>query len=509
MTDRKGDNYEAIKPLLAEGRLPNLARLLEEGTIFPNALPPFPTLTGSNWATIATGAWPGTHGVTDMSYHVTGEPAEHWHSGFTSDAVEAQTIWEALADDDKKSIILKYTGSWPPRDPGIIMVDGGGGRPFWGGSILELSHSQLFSTESRPNAAQLQTRPAQGWSALPKSTQPVLEFGFDYQPTTGRIPEFLQFNGEAIVEGESTGLWGLLYASGSNGYDTVTVSSDKDISKAWVTLKPGQWSETLERTFHIQGEAQQGAFRILFNILDAKEGKFSLYFTQVYPVDAFTQPPELGRVLTEKFGAYINHPGFSARAMDWITDEQFIELLDYQNEWLAQAGQYLMENYEWDLFAMQAHCIDFANHAFLLECDASQSAKEEALRKLHRCYESADRMVGKLVEAAGSEALICVVSDHGATANLCPEVSINDILEEAGLLVYEEPTSDEVIPKIDWSRTTAVQQRNAFIYINLEGREPHGIVAPDRYEEARDNDTAQSLCHGSAQGKRAGVRPVR
>jgi len=109
MTDRKGDlfvdtarqavligldgaNYEAIKPLLAEGRLPNLARLLEEGTIFPNALPPFPTLTGSNWATIATGAWPGTHGVTDMSYHVTGEPAEHWHSGFTSDAVEAQTI---------------------------------------------------------------------------------------------------------------------------------------------------------------------------------------------------------------------------------------------------------------------------------------------------------------------------------------------------------------------------------------------------------------------------------
>ena len=99
-----GANYEAIRPLLSQGRLPHLQRLINEGTLCANALSPYPNTTGSLWATIATGAWPGTHGVTDMSYHVTGEPLDHWHSGFGSDAVEAETLWEAAASELR----------WPP-----------------------------------------------------------------------------------------------------------------------------------------------------------------------------------------------------------------------------------------------------------------------------------------------------------------------------------------------------------------------------------------------------------
>ena len=106
-----GANYEAMKPLLAKNLLPNLSTLIQEGTLCENAYAPYPTLTGSNWASIATGAWPGTTGVTDMSYHVTGEPLDHWHSSFTSDAVEAETLWEALTRAGGKSIVLKYTGS--------------------------------------------------------------------------------------------------------------------------------------------------------------------------------------------------------------------------------------------------------------------------------------------------------------------------------------------------------------------------------------------------------------
>lgn len=481
-----GANYEAIKPLLADDRLPNLAKLLREGTLFENALPPYPNATGSIWATIATGAWPGTHGVTDMSYHVTGEPVDHWHSGFTSDGVEAEAIWEALARVGKQSMVLKFTGSWPPRDPNIIMVDGGGGRPFWGGSFLELSHSQLFSTDPFPNATQLQTQAAEGWPALPESTRPVLEFRFEYQSSTGEIIESLQFEGEHVVKGQPIELWGMLYARGNEGYDTVVVGKEKDIGKAWATLKPGQWSETLEESFEIEGQLHPGAFRIMFNLLDADSGKFSVYFTQIYPIDGFTQPPELGRELVDKFGAYVQHPGYSAHAMGWFGDESFIEMVDYQNRWLARAGRYLMENHEWDLLAMQVHCIDFANHEFLLDHTANEAEKEKALRELARCYESVDRMVGELVDAAGEDTLICVVSDHGATANKYPELFVNPILAEAGLLVYEEPSTEEVRPRIDRSKTVAEQQRCAFIYINLQGRDPHGIVPPEKYEEARD-----------------------
>ena len=482
-----GANYDAVKPLVEAGRLPNLAKLFREGTVFPNALSPYPNTTGSLWATIATGAWPGTHGVTDMSYHVTGEPVDHWHSGFTSDGVEAETIWEAVCRAGKKAIVLKYTGSWPPRDPDVSMIDGGGGRPFWGGSILELSHSQLFTTEVTPNATQITTAPAQGWASLPQSAKPVLEFRFEYRTGTGEIPDFLQFEGEQVVRSDPLELWGLLYARGSAGYDTVTLGSSKDMSEAWATLSPGQWSETLEETFCISGGGHRGSFRILCDVLDADSGTFSLYFTQVYPTDSFTQPPELGRTLVEEFGAYVNHPGYSAHAMGWIGDEAFLELMDYQARWLTRAGRHLMQTCEWDLFAMQVHSIDFANHEFLLPHTASQEEKADKLRLLERAYESVDRMVGGLVDAVGEDTLVCVVSDHGATANEAPEVFVNEILADAGLLSYQGASGDEVRPPVDRTKTIAEQQRCGYIYLNLRGRDPHGIVRPEDYEEGRDS----------------------
>ena len=50
-----GANYDAVKPPVNEGRLPHLARVFDECSVFPNALPPYPNTTGSLWATIATG----------------------------------------------------------------------------------------------------------------------------------------------------------------------------------------------------------------------------------------------------------------------------------------------------------------------------------------------------------------------------------------------------------------------------------------------------------------------
>ena len=483
-----GANYEAVKPLLAKDMLPNLARLMRHGTRCENAYAPFPTLTGSNWASIATGAWPATHGVTDMSYHVTGEPANHWHSGFTSDAVEAETLWETLARDGKKSIVLKYTGSWPPRHPEIVMIDGGGGRPFWGGSILELSHSQLFSTQAVPNGNPVRTAPASGWVSLPRSAVPPLEFHIRYRPETGRIPDFLQFEGEPIRAGEAVELWGLVFAKGDEGYDTVALCEGKDLDRAWATLGPGEWSDSLERSFRIDGRPRRGTLRIVLDQLDPKTGEFALYFTQVYPIDGFTQPAELGAELVGKFGTYFNHPGFSEVAMGWFGNgpETFLRLMEYQNEWLGRAARDLMETREWDFFALQAHCIDFANHTFVPRHGWTTEEKESNLKHLARCYQSVDRMVGEILAGAGDDALVCVVSDHGATESPGPEVFINPILEEAGLLVHEASREAAVRAKVDVSRTLALQQRAAFIYVNLKGRDPGGIVPPEQYEAVRD-----------------------
>ena len=294
-----GANMEAMKPLLERDLLPNFARLLQGGTFCENAYAPYPTLTGSNWASIATGAWPGTHGVTDMSYHVTGEPIDYWHSGFTSDAVEAETLWEALARVGKKSIVLKYTGSWPPRHPEITMIDGGGGRPFWGGSILALSHSQLFSSEEFPNGTQVQVGPATEWASLPESKLPPLQFLIEYRPESGRVPEFLQFEGEKPRLGDPVPFWGIIFAGQNAGYDTVALCTQKDWHAALAVLGTGQWSKPLQMDFQIEGESHRGDLSILLDSLDPETGAFALFFPQLYPTDAFTQPAQLGTELVD------------------------------------------------------------------------------------------------------------------------------------------------------------------------------------------------------------------
>ena len=39
---------------------------------------------------------------------------------------------------------------------------------------------------------------------------------------------------------------------------------------------------------------------------------------------------------------------------------------------------------------------------------------------------------------------------------------------------------------IDWSQTRAIQSRSSYIYINLKGRDPEGIVEPADYEALRE-----------------------
>jgi len=49
-----------------KGELPTIKNLIEEGVYALNCMVPYPTITPPNWTSIATGAWPGTHGITEM-----------------------------------------------------------------------------------------------------------------------------------------------------------------------------------------------------------------------------------------------------------------------------------------------------------------------------------------------------------------------------------------------------------------------------------------------------------
>ncbi|MDF2568025.1 MAG: phosphonoacetate hydrolase, partial [Oscillospiraceae bacterium] len=87
-----------IAKYINEGKLPNIKRVIEGGVSTPDYSMQgvLPAITPPNWATLATGAWPNTHGVTCFWNHTLGNELDVMDYGFNSELVKAETIWEAF-----------------------------------------------------------------------------------------------------------------------------------------------------------------------------------------------------------------------------------------------------------------------------------------------------------------------------------------------------------------------------------------------------------------------------
>lgn len=57
--------------MIKDGYLPNMKKIIDNGFFADDCLCPLPTITPPNWTTIATGAYPGTHGVTVKGHGIT------------------------------------------------------------------------------------------------------------------------------------------------------------------------------------------------------------------------------------------------------------------------------------------------------------------------------------------------------------------------------------------------------------------------------------------------------
>jgi hypothetical protein len=175
----------------------------------------------------------------------------------------------------------------------------------------------------------------------------------------------------------------------------------------------------------------------------------------------------------------------------------------------------------WDLFYMHSHPPDWAYHILLSDMDEHTTKSKEAYDKaweIHlKIYQGQDRMLARIVEAAGKDALIVLVSDHGAVAD-GPAFNPYYALVPAGLSTLKDPkdTVNETMAWVQSAFTTenekdianqrmnmaknmserygkipealkskAIAQRSCHIYVNLKGREPEGIVDLKDYEKTQ------------------------
>ena len=484
------------------GLLPNIRRLIEEGVYCENCLVPHPTITPPNWTTIVTGAWPGTHGITCFNLHKPGTPLEQVYQAFDSADCRAEYLWEAAERAGKRAIVLNYPSTWPPRGRNVVQVGGAGlainewrrGLRPWGFRVT-LGDAMLFTTEDYPLAKKIQLRRAEGWANLPGEVRRALEATLVVD-----FPRAL-FRVEPVT-------WHLLLLDMGEGFKIAAVSKVKDYAKAFAVLEPGQWSPVIEDEFATERGPYKAVFRLKLIELAEDGSRLRLFLTPICALRGNSVPDGLvERIQRESDGLPLPSHSvyYEALGLGWVDHQTFLELVDMEHRWLADAACWLMRNFEWDIFVMHAHCPDWAYHVFSNKLDPSTAGSKEEVEEYTKLeigfYQSLDRMVGRIVDAAGDDALVILTSDHGAKPSGRP-FPVAKILEEAGLLAYKEEGGERVI---DWSRTLAVPQRSCYIYVNLKGRDPHGIVPPEKYDEVRDRVISALYDYTDPE---TGVKPV-
>jgi predicted AlkP superfamily phosphohydrolase/phosphomutase len=96
-------------------------------------------------------------------------------------------------------------------------------------------------------------------------------------------------------------------------------------------------------------------------------------------------------------------------------------------------------------------------------------------------YRQMDRLIGIVREALGEDDTLLICADHGFQS-FRHQFHVNNWLAEKGFLVLREGVSSRQrrsLMYVDWSRTRAYALGLGMVYLNLEGREAQGIVAPE------------------------------
>jgi predicted AlkP superfamily phosphohydrolase/phosphomutase len=209
------------------------------------------------------------------------------------------------------------------------------------------------------------------------------------------------------------------------------------------------------------------------------------------------------------------------------------ELVDIRK----RAAQYLMKRYEWDFFMVHFIATDWVQH-FLWHClDPTHPRHNEREAKLYgdailEIYQCVDRALGELVAGLDRDTVLLVMSDHGF-GPFHKYIYLNNWLLEKGLLslkkglatrfkyvlfragltpsaLYQALARLKLVrvafkaskkqrydllstfflssQDIDWRSTKAYSSGNiGQVFVNVKGREPHGIVDPgSEYEAVRD-----------------------
>ena len=449
---------------MAEGKLPNLSRLKEQGA-YRRLRTTFPALSPVAWSTFATGVNPGKHNIFDflnrdlrsyvpeLSSSKVRPPHRILRLGkfripLARPSVEmrrkSEPFWKILGKHAIGCTILRVPITFPP--------DQFNGRLLSAMSTPDLRGTQgsfsLFSTgQSTAGFTGGNRYPLkrvedgiEGWLEGPQNS-------FTDHAEAMRIP--FRIRGAALeIQGKTYPLIRGEYTS-------------------WIKL-------------HFKGGPGISVDGIARFLLTESEPETSLYAT---PIQIDPERPALP----------ISHPGYYAAYLSKLLGS-FATLGMAEDTWALNEGA-IGE----DAFLKQTELIQKEREAMFFSAldhsrrgavacvfDTSDRVQHMFFRNpdvIERMYRDMDRLVGETLKYVDRETALFVLSDHGF-CSFRRGVNLNTWLLQNGYLALENNAREggAYFEGIDWSRTRAYALGLSGLYLNRRGRETGGIVSPQEAE---------------------------
>lgn len=547
-----GMDARITKHLMDEGKMPNLQKFVNRGAAREDLhlLGAIPTITPPCWTTLATGAYPGTHGIT-CYWRQSPESLDAVVYNMDSRNCEAEQMWNVTTEAGKKTLVWHWPGSsWPPssESPLLHVVDGtqpgsvnmGVAQMDWEKIIVATPDIEKVDYAPRVE------KPAGVGCIMTDiddmvvgdNDDEMMELWWGDEARKGgeiRTPIMSLDDTEMMIgakvaydivnsplkpaEGWANAPEGaleftiltssgftrrpaLLLKNEAGEYDSVAIYKNKKAAEPIVVVPNGKIVTAIDDvTKKEDTKPACRSYKILE--LDPKGTMVRMWISNALDTtnDMLWHTKELYQDIVKNVGPVPPVSLIGGEEADLVRDV-FIPSWDNYCEWQADCLNYLAETGGYEVMFSHLHNVDCAGHQLWHLGKTLEPWKHTNEKEYQDCivdvYRQTDDYLGRFLHFLDEEWTVLIVSDHGLIVGEEVPPLIGEygglnvpIMEQLGYTVMKKDENGNSTGDVDWEKTRAVQIRSNYIYINLKGRDKYGIVDPaDKYalEEQIIND---------------------
>ena len=528
-----GMDPRLVEQWMAEGKLPNMAKLAQQGGSYPlqtTASPESPT----SWSSFAIGGNPGKHSIYDFLVHdvktympdigmvrrempsflfnyiPTSKPKIISLRGGTS-------FWMIAGEAGVRSSILTVPVTFPPEEVPNGQMLSGLPLPDVRGTIgtfyyfaTDLSRYEEGGTEM---GGILKRLVFDGDTARTELVGPV-------NPIVKSQSDAIRKKGQGLTDADKSRLAALEARADVTIPLTVTWNrqartASVQLQGTSISLGEGEWSGWVALEFRVNLLVR--VYGMVQVLLIKAQDDLQLYVSPVNwrpdaPIVPISSPAGYATALQKQFGTY--------RTLGWaeatwplnedrIDEKAFMDDLFKAFDDRAQVVLREVESGKSDVVVWVSESTDRVQHMFWRFIDTTHPMYDAAAAAkygdaIERVYRRCDDLVGQVLKRVGPDTLVMVLSDHGFHS-FRQAVNLNTFLVQEGFLARQgNQVSDRKLNEaflggqfwqgVDWSRSRAYSLGLGQIYFNMRGREAQGIVnAGEDYTRLADDLSARLL----------------